>query len=289
MRRLSYSLIAVVMVFSASTGGAPTARAGATGDPIYVSLGDSLAAGYQPDGAQRMGYVDDLWRTVRGTIPALEMRAFGCPGETGASMITGDGSPCTYIAGSQLEAAIAFLNRHGGQVPFITIDIGSNDLFDACVDLDTGVLDRPCVVDFLPGLGDRLAEIIDPLRTAAGPGVPILAMTYYNPLLGFWGHVPGGRQLARVDERAWEVFNAGLVEAYEGAGAVVADVATTFRIDDFSDTVVVQGSPVPVNVALACRWTWFCSPRYLGDPHANAIGYRKIARTFDRELQPLLP
>jgi hypothetical protein len=43
-----------------------------------------------------------------------------------------------------------------------------------------------------------------------------------------------------------------------------------------------------VNVANACRWTWFCSPRYAGDPHANAIGYRKIADTFEQELATLL-
>jgi hypothetical protein len=37
------------------------------------------------------------------------------------------------------------------------------------------------------------------------------------------------------------------------------------------------------------RWTWFCSTKLFGDPHANRTGYRKIARTFDRELQSLLP
>ena len=37
---------------------------------------------------------------------------------------------------------------------------------------------------------------------------------------------------------------------------------------------------IPVNVANTCMWTWFCSSRFFGDPHANAIGYKKIARTF---------
>ena len=66
-------------------------------------------------------------------------------------------------------------------------------------------------------------------------------------------------------------------------------MAATFRIDDFTHTVMVPGrGRIPVNVALTCRWTWFCSARYAGDPHANRTGYRKIAHTFDRELQGVL-
>jgi len=115
-------------------------------------------------------------------------------------------------------------------------------------------------------------------------------MTYYDPLLGFWGLVPGGRALAHADQRVWEQLNTTFATAYEDAGATVADVAATFRIDDFTDTVVVPGrGEIPVNVANTCMWTWFCSSRFFGDPHANAIGYKKIARTFEQQVQPLLP
>jgi hypothetical protein len=119
--------------------------------------------------------------------------------------------------------------------------------------------------------------------------VPIVGMTYYDPLLGFWGLIPGGRALARADQRVWQVLNAGLATACGNAGATVADVAATFRIDDFTDTVVFPGrGRIPVNVARACGWTWFCSRKFFGDFHANKEGYRKIALTFDRELQRLL-
>jgi lysophospholipase L1-like esterase len=273
-----------------SPGGTSTDGAGTGGDSFYVSLGDSLAAGYQPgQGKTQKGYVDDLWRSVRQAIPALELRKFGCPGETSRSLVAGTGSPCKYEAGSQLDAAVAFLGRDGVQVPFITIDIGVNDIVDECFDFDAGMFDRPCVGDILPPLRERLARIIDALRAAAGTGVPIFGMTYHNPFLGFWGLVPHGQELARAADRVFEEFNAELAAAYEGAGAVVADVAATFRIDDFTHTVVVQGrGRLPVNVALTCRWTWFCSKKHFGDPHANDTGYRKIARTFDQVLQPLL-
>jgi hypothetical protein len=78
--------------------------------------------------------------------------------------------------------------------------------------------------------------------------------------------------------------------AYTDAGIAVADVAATFRVDDFTDTVVVPGrGELPVNVANTCRWTWFCRPRFAGDVHTNRTGYRKIAETFGQELLALLP
>lgn len=296
MRRLSSAIIAGAVVLSLSPGAIPAAGAGSDGvggggDPFYLALGDSLAAGYQPGrGITRKGYVDDLWRTAREQTPALDLRKLGCPGETSLSLINGKHSSCDYPAGSQLDAAVGFLERHPGDVSFITIDVGANDVVNACLDFDTGVVHRACVVDRLPRLNARITEILDALRAAAGPGVPIVGMTYHVPFLGLWGLVPGGRHLARIDERAFEVLNDGLDTTYTDAGAMVADVARTFRIDEFTETVVVHDrGRLPLNVALACRWTWFCSERYFGDPHPNRTGYARIAHTFYRELRALLP
>ena len=270
-------------------GDNPVARAGGGETITYLALGDSLATGFQPNGATGKGYVDDLWQSIQKQIPALTLRNVGCAGETSLSMITGNHSPCHYAAGSQLDAAVSFLGAHTGQVAFITIDIGANDVLYRCIDR-TGLIDRACVVELLPHLQTRVTHIVDALNTAAGPSVPIVAMTYYDPFLGYWGLVPGGRALAHADQRVWVLLNAMFATAYSDAGVTVADVATTFRIDDFTDTVLVPGRGlIPVNVALTCRWTWFCSPKFAGDPHANQTGYKKIARTFDRELQGLLP
>jgi len=270
-------------------GDNPVARAGGGETITYLALGDSLATGFQPNGATGKGYVDDLWQSIQKQIPALTLRNVGCAGETSLSMITGNHSPCHYAAGSQLDAAVSFLGARTGQVAFITIDIGANDVLYRCLDR-TGLIDRACVAELLPHLQTRVTHIVDALGTAAGPSVPIVAMTYYDPFLGYWGLVPGGRALAHADQRVWALLNAMLATAYSDAGVTVADVAATFRIDDFTDTVLVPGRGlIPVNVALACRWTWFCSPKFAVDPHANQRGYKKIARTFDRELQGLLP
>lgn len=290
VRKLSPVFLVVTLVVSMMHGVVPAAHAG-IGTPTYLALGDSLATGFQPGrGETTKGYVHDLWRDLREQIPELSLRNVGCSGETSRTMITGSNSPCGYAAGSQLNAAVSFLEADPGQVAFITIDIGVNDLVDRCLDFDTGLIDRGCAVDLLPRLQVRLTQIVDALGVAAGTGVPIVGMTYYNPLLGLWGLVPGGRALARANQRTWARFNAGLATAYGDAGASVADVAATFRIGDFANTVVVPGrGRLPVNVALACRWTWFCSTRFFSDPHADRTGHRKIARTFERELESLLP
>jgi hypothetical protein len=290
MRRLSSWLTVVTVFFSVLTVGAPTAGA-ATGDPVYVSLGDSLSVGYQPGrGRTNNGYVDDLWRRARQTIPALVKRKFGCPGATTKAMISGLDSACSYAAGTQLDAAVAFLSSHSSDVEFITIDVGVNDMLNRCFDFQTGMLHRRCVVEMRPRLRGRLMHIVDALRSAVGPGVPILGMTYHDPFLGFWGLVPHGRELARRAARGWRSFNLGLRNAFEDSGAVVAKVARTFRVNDFWHTVVVQGrGPLPLNVARTCKWTWFCTRRFAGDPHPDATGYRKIGGAFYRGLQPLLP
>jgi hypothetical protein len=288
MRRLSSAVVAATLIVSMLQGGIP-ARAGRGDTVAYLALGTSLAVGFQPGrGETTKGYVDDLWRSVQQRIPGLGLRNVGCVGETSRSMINGTNPKCHYVAGSQLDSAVAYLEAHPGQVAFITIDVGANDLIERCLP-DTWLLDKACAVDLLPRLQTRLTHIVDALEVA-GSGVPIVAMTYYDPLLGLWGLVPGGRHLARANQRVWTMMNAALATAYSDAGATVADVAATFRIDDFTDTVLVPGrGQIPVNVALTCRWTWFCSPKFASDPHTNQTGYRKIASTFDRELQDLLP
>jgi lysophospholipase L1-like esterase len=291
VRSLISSLSAATVALSLFATGVPVAQAGTGGTPVYVSLGDSLSVGYQPGrGRTDHGYVDELSRRVRRTIPTLAVRKFGCPGETTRAMITGLDSGCSYAAGTQLDAAVAFLNAHSSDVAFITIDVGVNDMINRCIDFHTGILHRGCVVEMRPGLRHRLMRIIHALRTAVGPGVPILGMTYHDPFLGFWGLVPRGRRLARTAAQGWRPFNHGLTNAYENSGAVVANVARTFRINDFWDTAIVPGrGRLPLNVARTCSWTWFCTPRSFGDPHPNVTGYRMIGATFNRELQPLLP
>lgn len=289
MRRISLAVVSAALLVSTLQVGIPAAHAGSKATATYyVALGDSVAAGFQPNTGLTTGYVGRVWRHFRTEIPGLSLRNLACPGETTASMITGKRSPCHYGAGSQLEAAVSFLGAHAGAIAFITIDIGANDLIFQCLDGRTGLFGRACAKDERPRLRTRLANILDALAMAA-PGVPIVGMTYYDPFLGLWGLVPGGYKLAKADHRVMNLLNAALETVYGDAGVPVADMATTFRTDDFTDTVIVPGrGRLPLNVALACRWTWFCTTKYFFDPHPNWMGYKRIARTFGRKLRGLV-
>ncbi|HVL07353.1 MAG TPA: SGNH/GDSL hydrolase family protein [Acidimicrobiales bacterium] len=262
-----------------STSGA-AAAAGRT--VYYVSLGDSAAAGVQPPGWNALGYADQLSFRMRARLPQLRLVKLGCPGETTESLLSGADSPCSYPSGSQLEEAVGVLRAHAGSVAFITINVGVNDVLDACLDDAAGALDPACTRGLLPAVQANLAAIVRTLGDAA-PGVPIAGMSYWDPFLGFWVTGPEGEARARTSNQAMQVLNAGLVSTYRGEGALVADVAGPgfFNIADFSHRVASRWGPVPVNVANACTLTWSCARPPLGpDPHPNTRGYRVIADAF---------
>src|SRR5262249_51637881 len=98
------------------------AAAAASPAPIYLSLGDSLSVGFQPD-AQGVGHP-----TTQGfdhdLAHGLRLTELGCPAETTTSMV--NGGVCAYPgAKSQLDAAVNFLNAHRNQVALITVVIGA--------------------------------------------------------------------------------------------------------------------------------------------------------------------
>ena len=255
--------------------------AGAAGDAtFYVSLGDSAAAGFQPPGHFSRGYAEQLYHRAHSRMPQLELLKLGCPEETTESLITGIGSPCAYPSGSQLKEATSFLQAPPGQIAFITIDIGGNDVLEAC--FDGALLHLACVKAVMPAVQANLASILDALEAAA-PGVPVAGMSYWDPFLGFWIFGSFGQQLAKTDHDGIAAMNAALVSTYQDGGALVADVAgpDSFNTDDFTDPVKTKWGVVPVNVANDCTWTYFCRRGPLGaDIHPNSKGYGVIADAF---------
>ena len=264
----------------------PATAAAAASDRVYaVALGDSLSVGYQPNrnGPTTAGYAAALSRIVRDRVhPSLALRNFGCPGESTRSLITGERSLCSYGAGSQLDAATAFLASHRGEVAYVTLNVGPNDLFERCLDVSSFSFDPGCVRRSLPHVEARIARIVEALHDATGGDVPIVSMTHYDPLLGLWV-VDGGHRLARMSLRSFEAMNAGFMATYRSSSVATARVDRTFHITRFRDA-----GGVPANVAIACEWTWFCSRRFFGDPHPNDEGYARIARTFAAVVIPRL-
>ena len=259
-----------------------TATAVRAEDPsYYVALGDSLAIGIQPAANGSLvptnhGYVDDLYTLFRSHYSKLRMMKFGCSGETTSSMITGQQSPCSYPAGSQLSEAVAFLQSH--HVALITLDIGGDNLL-ACFFAVPIDLVPNCAADAASTAANDLAIILGALR-AASPHTLIVGMNYYDPFLALAAPVfgPNGQALATLSLPLVRGFNQALETIYQALQVPFANVAATFHINS------PQGV-TPLNVTLALAWTWMGAPPPRGpDVHPNALGYAAIAGAFAKVI-----
>jgi lysophospholipase L1-like esterase len=262
----------------------------------YLSLGTSLSVGVQPtSGGLPLptddGYSNQLFSLVRPGFEAsgpnldMDLNKFGCPGETLDDMI--NGGSCVYIAGSQLEAAVDFLNRNRGFVELVTIDMGANDFRNAgCV---TTTVDIDCVNAVSAQIATDLATVLTALRNAAGPDVTIVGMNYYNPYLSSWLTDAAGQTLAMESAQAAVILNDALLNTYTTAGMPMADVYSAFESDDFTtmvaSTLPAPNDQLPASVFNICEWTYNCDPDPVGpDVHANFAGYSLIAQTIEAEL-----
>jgi lysophospholipase L1-like esterase len=282
MGRLGVTGCVLTVVAGLAGCGAATGGAGAGGARYYLSVGDSLAQGVQPDAAgtsvdTRHGYPDQLYAALRRRDPRLRLVRLGCPGETTGTMISG--RHCPYPAGSQLAQAVAFLRAHRGRVTLITIDIGANDA-GSCFTLPRPGPVPPCAAGPAPSTAGNLALILSRLRAAAGRRVTIIGMSLYDPELPGWRSGQAGRRAARASARLALAFSAMLTREYRAAGDRVADVSGAFHGADLALSGVAPGR-LPPAVAAVCAWTWTCAPPPRGpNKHPNTAGYAVIARAF---------
>jgi lysophospholipase L1-like esterase len=277
-----------------------TAPASAARARYYLSLGDSLAQGMQPeaDGITvntQQGYANRLYAIERPRVAGLKLVKLGCGGESTTSFLTGHGNAadsillgCNPAGGSQLLAAERFLRSHRtrGEVAFVTLDIGANDV-DGCA--PGGNLDISCVTTGVEHVASNLPVILRRLRRAAAPGTPMAAMSLYDPFLQLY-LTPGGQAEALSTVRYARNLNESLTQLYRAGGFRVARVDRAFGTYDLSHTGQIPGRPgsVPLAVADICKLTWMCAPPPRGpNIHANDAGYALIARAFAAALGPL--
>ncbi|MGA2321975.1 MAG: SGNH/GDSL hydrolase family protein [Solirubrobacteraceae bacterium] len=280
------SLLTLAPAAGARAGGVARAR-------YYLSLGDSLAQGMQPDGAgitvnTDEGYADQLYAIAKPRIPGLRLVKLGCGGETTSSFLTGHGNSadalllgCNPVGGSQMAAAESFLRRHhrSGEVALLTLDIGANDVDDCA---PQAKLDTSCVLEGIEHTDADLPVILRRLRRAGAAGTPMAAMTLYDPFLQLY-LTPGGQEEATAIDGYARELNAGLERLYRAGGFRVARVDAAFNTYDLAQTASLPGQPGPVPVAVAevCRLTWMCAPAPVGpNIHADQAGYGVIAGAF---------
>jgi lysophospholipase L1-like esterase len=284
---LAVALACGIPTVSAGSAAASTATSQSAAKQYYLALGDSLAAGYQPNHRGGQGYTNQLdarLRSSHGRVLSLEDLA--CSGETTWTLI--HGGICTYPgesgAGAQLQAALDFLRAHRGHVPLITINIGGNDLNPCDGDTSVSAADA-CGESLIPEMSRNLTSVLKALR-AADPSAVITGLNYYVPYLADWLNGAGGRAYAIAQLAVVRVMNAALAADYKAARAFYANVFSRFKGGDLTGKSKLPGhGTVPVAVALACEWTWMCAPAPEGgDEHPDKDGYGAIAAAITAVL-----
>ena len=293
MKLLGSAVLIVLLALAA-----PTA-AGAQERNLYVSLGDSYATGYQPNPqtgergtTSRIGVPYRLRTLARGRgYRNLKLVNFGCahvPGETTRSFLNRQ-EGCTaygpggvdYSGRSQATAAERYLRRNRERVAFVTIFLGGNDV-TSCVSAPNPV---DCTGAAARRIDRNITAIGSRLRRAVGRGVPIVAGTYPDVLLGLW--TTGRKEdqdLAGLSVLAFKgVLNPTLKKAYARSNIRFVDVTQatgSYTPLDQMTTLEPYGS-VPVAVARVCQISWFCRFR---DIHLNEAGYLEVARAMAAKL-----
>jgi lysophospholipase L1-like esterase len=298
-RRVALTAAVVLLAVCGITAATVTAAGTPSDARYYVALGDSLSTGFQPtlegEGIEtHSGYVDDIYAQERQFTHDLELVGFGCPGDTTTSLLTGAGNyalasrlHCERSGGSQLAAAIAFLQAHDkpGEVPLITIDVGINDL-NRCSALPDP---SACLQAGETSIATNLPRILHELHEAAPAGAQFAAMTLYDTYLGKRAAAGATSADAQAFLDAYRQANSTILADDRAAGFRTADVAGAFDTYDTSP-VPWRGTQAPADVARTCLLTWSCSPPPINhNIHPDGHGYRVIAREFELAIGQLAP
>lgn len=240
---------------------------------LYVALGDSLAAGYQPGGTELRdtAYPALTASRLQARGAELAVENLGCSGETTTSLI--EGGKCDFAKGSQLEQAESLLTSRKGGVGLVTIDIGGNDLL-RCV-RGGAEIDTACVAAGVKTVERNLPKILERLRAAAGKDVPVLVLGYYNP----WIAAKALDQPVKgVDAaaKAYTRLSTTIADAAKGAGATFVGLDKAFATNDTTPTKI-NGRTVPENAARICTLTNICTAR---DIHLTDEGAATVARVL---------
>jgi len=261
------ALVALVLL----VGIAP-AQAAAGEQRYYLSLGDSLAFGFQrakaeaglPPAAFETGYADLLARLEHGRRP-LSLVNYGCPGESTTTFITGAcpwqaaGLPLhdTFV-GPQLDAAVTFLKANRGRVDVVTLSLWGNDANAFVASCNGNV---QCIIEGAPAaiaaVAANLSTILTTIRRTA-PDADVVVLGGYDANLGAFPLThPIIRQL-----------NLAMADVTEANRARFADPFPLFNPD--GDTG-----------ATLCALTLVCSE---GDGHPSDAGYRALADLLHQQL-----
>jgi lysophospholipase L1-like esterase len=267
-----------------STRGSTSSSAPPPADQVYVSLGDSYAAGYRPtDGSAPAGTTRDGFANLVATQAGLKLINVACSGATSGQLNTTTSCSATNRAPdapdpagtTQLDAAVQALRENEGHVGLVTIVVGGNDLAPCAVASDP----LTCATDAVAEIQTNLAAVLPTLRAAAGADTPIVGLTYPDVFLGAWvsPDFPNGQRLAQLSVPLFrDVFNTALKAEYGKIDAKFVDI--TEATGGYGPLTELTQDPkygaIPTPVAKVCALTYFCEHT---DVHPTVSGHQTIA------------
>lgn len=271
---------------TSSTTTSSTPASSTAGKQLYVSIGDSYAAGYQPTSTghgstTRNGFAYQVVGKAKSKGYDYQLVNFGCAGATTSSVLTSPGCKPDFLGPGapsysqpQAAAAEAYIRAHKADIGLITVSIGGNDITSCAVASDA----TSCVLGAMQKVKTNLTTLLTGLRAAAGPSPRIVGITYPDVFLGdLIGGSAAAKSLAQLSVTAFQsLINPALQSAYTAAQGQFVDVtkATGAYGPLTAKTTVQPYGSIPVPVAKVCTLTYYCQYH---DIHPRTNGYALIA------------
>ncbi|MGW6446209.1 SGNH/GDSL hydrolase family protein [Lentzea sp. NPDC055074] len=257
---------ALVMALAACAPEPPLSTPVPAGQRLYVSLGDSYATGYGPEGT------GDSFAQIVAARSGLGLVNVACNGATSADLLAEEA--CEPEAGGRTQVDVTVDVLRSGEADLVTMVIGSNDLLEPCA-----VAQDPteCATAAISDTRTNIATALTRFREAA-PDVKIVGLSYPDVFLGAWVNpsFPNGEDLARTSVALYEDFNGAIAAEYAKFGATFVDVTgTTGGYGALTDlTEDPRYGQIPASVAEVCTLTHYCDET---DVHPTAAGHQAIA------------
>jgi lysophospholipase L1-like esterase len=274
---MTHPLIAVgaallLAVGAAAPAVAQPAQPRAFGAPVYLALGDSIAAGV---GAQPhvTGYPEQVRALLEQAYNPFANKATpNSSPNIGIINLAVGGATTTTLIATQLSDAIELIDhRQADRDPFnnvevLSVTIGGNDIFApavaACVLTTDPSGCQPSVDAVLAATHTNLTTILERLTTAAGRGTEVVVTTYDNPI--------GSCFLTQLNPAAPAISDVVL------EGGIVPDL---LRLPDGLNDVI-RGSAAATGAQVANLYGLLEPHQFVGGRdclHPNLVGHTRIA------------
>jgi lysophospholipase L1-like esterase len=162
------------------------------------------------------------------------------------------------------------------------VSIGGNDVTRCISAADA----TTCVAEAVKPLEANVTKLVKRLRSAAGPNVRIVGITYPDVVLGLWTTgMQSDQDFAKLSLFAFRgLLNPALKKSYtsvrKGSFVDVTDATGAYGSLEQTTMLAPYGT-IPVPVATVCKLTYFCQ---FGDIHARTNGYKLIAQLIAKSL-----